>query len=275
MDMSLLTGETLGLVAALVASGIIAGLMAGLFGIGGGAVLVPVFYQFLAIVGVDESVRMHVAVATSLGIIVPTSLRSFFAHKARGAVDMELLKSWLIPLPLGVVAASLVAAHVSGQGLKGIFAVIAVAVSLRMFFNRDSWRLGNDIPGFPIRPLCGALIGFFSTLMGIGGGVMNNTFMTLYGRPIHQAVATSAGTGVLISIPGVIGMVWAGWGEPLLPQFSLGYVNLLGVAVIMPLTTLAAPYGVKLAHRMPKRALELAFGTFLMLVAIRFGISLL
>ncbi len=275
MDMSLLTGETLGLVAALVASGIIAGLMAGLFGIGGGAVLVPVFYQFLAIVGVDEAVRMHVAVATSLGIIVPTSLRSFFAHKARGAVDMELLKSWLIPLPLGVVAASLVAAHVSGQGLKGIFAVIAVAVSLRMFFNRDSWRLGSDIPGFPIRPICGALIGFFSTLMGIGGGVMNNTFMTLYGRPIHQAVATSAGTGVLISIPGVIGMVWAGWGEPLLPQFSLGYVNLLGVAVIMPLTTLAAPYGVKLAHRMPKRALELAFGTFLMLVAIRFGISLL
>ena len=273
MDMSLLTGETLGLVAALVASGIIAGLMAGLFGIGGGAVLVPVFYQFLAIVGVDEAVRMHVAVATSLGIIVPTSLRSFFAHKARGAVDMELLKSWLIPLPLGVVAASLVAAHVSGQGLKGIFAVIAVAVSLRMFFNRDSWRLGSDIPGFPIRPICGALIGFFSTLMGIGGGVMNNTFMTLYGRPIHQAVATSAGTGVLISIPGVIGMVWAGWGEPLLPQFSLGYVNLLGVAVIMPLTTLAAPYGVKLAHRMPKRALEHAFGTFLMLDAIRFGIS--
>lgn len=275
MDMSLLTGETLGLIAALIASGIIAGLMAGLFGIGGGAVLVPVLYQFLAILGVDESVRMHVAVATSLGIIVPTSLRSFFAHKARGAVDMELLKSWLIPLPLGVVAASLVAAHVSGQGLKGIFAVIAVAVSLRMFFNRDSWRLGNDIPGFPIRPLCGALIGFFSTLMGIGGGVMNNTFMTLYGRPIHQAVATSAGTGVLISIPGVIGMVWAGWGEPLLPQFSLGYVNLLGVAVIMPLTTFAAPFGVKLAHRMPKRALELAFGTFLMLVAIRFGIGLL
>lgn len=275
MDMSLLTGETLGLVAALIASGIVAGLMAGLFGIGGGAVLVPVFYQFLAIVGVDESVRMHVAVATSLGIIVPTSLRSFFAHKARGAVDMELLKSWLIPLPLGVVAASLVAAHVSGQGLKGIFAVIALAVSLRMFFNRDSWRLGNDIPGFPIRPLCGALIGFFSTLMGIGGGVMNNTFMTLYGRPIHQAVATSAGTGVLISIPGVIGMIWAGWGEPALPQFSLGYVNLLGVAVIMPLTTFAAPFGVKLAHRMPKRALELAFGAFLMLVAIRFGISLL
>ncbi|WP_430514361.1 sulfite exporter TauE/SafE family protein [Pannonibacter phragmitetus] len=273
--MSLLTGETLGLVAALIASGVVAGLMAGLFGIGGGAVLVPVLYQFLAILGVDESVRMHVAVATSLGIIVPTSLRSFFAHKARGAVDLELLKSWLIPLPLGVVAASLVAAHVSGQGLKGIFAVIAVVVSLRMFFNRDSWRLGNDIPGFPIRPLCGALIGFFSTLMGIGGGVMNNTFMTLYGRPIHQAVATSAGTGVLISIPGVIGMIWAGWGEPALPQFSLGYVNLLGVAVIMPLTTFAAPFGVKLAHRMPKRALELAFGTFLMLVAIRFGISLM
>ncbi|NBN78118.1 TSUP family transporter [Microvirga tunisiensis] len=266
--------EILGLVVALLAAGAIAGLLAGLFGIGGGAVLVPVLYQFLVLLEVDESVRMHVAVATSLGIIVPTSVRSYLGHRARGAVDEALLKSWLVPLPLGVVLASLVAAHVSGDGLKGIFAGIALLVSLRMFFNRDSWRLGTDIPGFPIRPLCGVVIGFLATLMGIGGGVMNNTFMTLYGRPIHQAVATSAGVGALISVPGVLGMMWAGWNAPGLPAFSLGYVNLLGVLLIMPITTLTAPIGVRLAHAWPKRRLELGFGIFLLIVAIRFGLSL-
>ncbi|ADZ71255.1 sulfite exporter TauE/SafE family protein [Polymorphum gilvum] len=274
MDLTAVNGEMIGLALALLASGAVAGLLAGMFGIGGGAVLVPVLYQFLAVLGVDESVRMHVSVATSLGIIVPTSIRSFLAHKKRGAVDMELLKTWAIPVPAGVVVASLVAASVSGDGLKGIFAVIAAVVGLRMIFNRESWRLGDDIPGFPIRPLCGALIGFFSTLMGIGGGVMNNTFMTLYGRPIHQAVATSSGTGVLISVPGVIGMIWAGWGAAALPPFSAGYVNLLGVALIIPITTLTAPLGVRIAHALKRRTMEYAFGTFLLIVAARFLYSL-
>lgn len=274
MDLSSINGEVIGLALALVASGAVAGLLAGVFGIGGGAVLVPVLYQFLTWLGVDESVRMHISVATSLGIIVPTSIRSFMAHKKRGAADLELLKSWIIPVPVGVVAASLVAAYVSGDSLKGIFAGIAVIVGLRMLFNRESWKIGNDIPGNPIRAICGMLIGFFSTLMGIGGGVMNNTFMTLYGRPIHQAVATSSGTGVLISIPGVIGMMWAGWGEPNLPAFSLGYVNLLGVALIIPITTFAAPFGVKIAHALPRRYLEVFFGLFLLSVAARFAWSL-
>ncbi len=274
MDLSWVNGELAGLALALIASGAIAGLLAGIFGIGGGAVLVPVLYQFLSFFGVDEGVRMHIAVATSLGIIVPTSIRSFLSHKKRGTVDLELLKSWIIPVPFGVVTASVVAAYVSGAELKGIFAVIAIAVGLRMLFNRESWRLGADIPGNPVRAICGVVIGFLSTLMGIGGGVMNNTFMTLFGRPIHQAVATSAGTGVLISVPGVLGMIWAGWGHPNLPSFSLGYVNLLGVALIIPITTFAAPYGVRIAHALPKRVLEISFGVFLLIVAFRFGVSL-
>ena len=274
MDLSSINGEVIGLALALVASGAVAGLLAGVFGIGGGAVLVPVLYQFLTWLGVDEAVRMHISVATSLGIIVPTSIRSFLAHKQRGAADLDLLKSWLIPVPAGAVVASLVAAYVSGDGLKGIFAGIAVIVGLRMLFNRESWKIGNDIPGNPVRAICGGLIGFFSTLMGIGGGVMNNTFMTLFGRPIHQAVATSSGTGVLISIPGVIGMMWAGWGAAGLPAFSLGYVNILGVALIIPITTFAAPFGVKIAHALPRRYLEIFFGLFLLSVAARFAWSL-
>ncbi|MBS8258873.1 sulfite exporter TauE/SafE family protein [Roseibium polysiphoniae] len=279
MDFSAISGdgqimEYVGLGLALVGSGLIAGFLAGMFGIGGGAVLVPVLYQFLTVLGVDEGVRMHISVATSLGIIVPTSLRSFMAHKKRGAADLELLKSWLIPLPLGVIGASLVAAYVSGDGLKAIFAVIALVLGARMLLDKPHWRLGSDIPGFPIRPLCGAAIGFFSTLMGIGGGVMNNTFMTLYGRSIHQAVATSSGTGLMISIPGTIGLIWAGWGAENLPPFSAGYVNLLGVALIIPVTTFAAPFGVKVAHALPRRKMEIFFGCFLLVVALRFLLSL-
>lgn len=272
MDLPL--GEIAVFALAVALSGVVSGLMAGVFGIGGGAVLVPVFYQVFGLLGVEEAVRMHLSVGSSLAIIIPTSLRSFTSHKARGAVDMELLRSFYVPIPVGVVLASLTAALISSEGLRIIFAVITLLVAFRLLFNRESWRIGTEIPGNPARGVIGVLIGYFSTLMGIGGGVMNNTFMTLYGRPIHQAVATSSGTGVLISIPGVIGMMWAGWGEPNLPAFSLGYVNILGVALIIPITTFAAPFGVKIAHALPRRYLEIFFGLFLLSVAARFAWSL-
>jgi len=265
--------EIISLAAVVVAAGGVAGLLAGLFGIGGGAVLVPVFYQLLGIAGVDEAIRMHLAVGTSLAIIVPTSIRSFLSHRARGAVDMELLKSFVIGVPSGVLLATLVFASISGRELRGIFAFIALLVGIRLLFNRESWKIGDELPAGPGRFAVGALIGFLSTLMGIGGGVLNNTFMTLFSRPIHQAVATSAGVGVLISIPGFIGSIWAGWGEPGLPPLSTGYVNWIAVALIIPVTLAMAPLGVRLAHRLKKRQLEIGFGLFMFVVAGRFFYS--
>jgi uncharacterized membrane protein YfcA len=135
--------------------------------------------------------------------------------------------------------------------------------------------LAGDIPQGWVRYVSGWVIGFFSTFMGIGGGVMNNTFMTVYGRPMHQAVATSSGTGVLISIPGVIGYIWAGWGASGLPPFSLGYVNLLAFAMMIPITIMMAPVGVKVAHMLSKRQLETGFGLFLLFVSVRFFLTLL
>jgi uncharacterized membrane protein YfcA len=267
--------ELLPFLAGLVAAGAVAGFLAGLFGIGGGAVLVPVFYQMLTVLGVDASVRMHVCVATSLAIIVPTSLRSFQGHYKRGSVDMGLIRAFLIPVPLGAICASILAAFISGESLKFIFAVVAVLVAAKLLFGRDSWRLGSEIPGNPLRGVIGWLIGFFSTFMGIGGGIFNNTFMTLYGRQMLQSVATSAGVGVLISVPGVLGYVWGGWGVADLPPFSLGYVNLLMMAVVIPMTLLVTPFGVAAAHRLPKRYLEIGFGLFMIYVAARFVWSLL
>ena len=268
-------GELVTFALVIAAAGVVSGLMAGIFGIGGGAVLVPVFYQVFGLLGVDEAVRMHVSVGSSLAIIIPTSLRSFAGHHAKGAVDMDMLKSFLVPVPIGVVLASLTAAYISSEGLRIIFAVITLLVAFRLLFNRESWRLGADIPGNPVRPLIGVLIGYFSTLMGIGGGIMNNTFMTLFGRPMHQAVATSSGVGVLIAIPGTIGYIWAGWGNALLPIASSGYVNWIAVALIIPIALLVTPYGVRIAHAASKRQLEIGFGLFCIFVSVRFFVSLL
>lgn len=261
--------------AALTAfGGVVSGLLAGVFGIGGGAVLVPVFYQVLGEFGVDDAVRMHVAVGTSLAIIIPTSLRSFQAHKARGAVDMDLLRSFLIPVPIGVILASVTAAYISSSGLRIIFALITVLIGLKLLFNRDSWKLKGEMPTGFGRNIIGVVIGYFSTLMGVGGGVMNNTFMTLYGRPMHQAVATSSGIGVLIAIPGTIGYIWAGWGDQGLPLLSTGFVNWIAFALIIPIAMVITPYGVKIAHSLKKRHLEIAFGLFCLAVSVRFFASL-
>ncbi len=268
-------GEIAMFALAIAGAGVVTGLLAGLLGIGGGAVLVPVFYQVFDFLGVDESVRMHVAVGSSLAIIIPTSISSFRAHYRRGAVDVALLRTYAVALTVGVVAASLTAAFISSFGLRAVFAVIAFLLGLRMLFNRQSWRLGDDIPPNPLRFAVGALLGYVSTLMGIGGGVLNNTFMTLYGRPIHQAVATSSGVGVIISIPGTIGYVWAGWGNPLLPPLSTGFINWIAVALVIPIAIWVTPYGVRLAHAASKRQLEVGFGVFCMFVAARFTVSLI
>lgn len=268
-------GELTPFIFAAIAAGAVSGLLAGIFGIGGGAVLVPVFYQVLGILEVDESVRMHLAVGTSLAIIIPTSIRSFTAHKARGVVDMDLLRSFYVVVPVGVILASVTAAYISSEGLRIIFAVITLLVAFRLLFNRESWRIGADIPGNPARGIIGLLIGYFSTLMGIGGGVMNNTFMTLFGRPMHQAVATSSGVGVMIAIPGTLGYIWAGWGNPLLPIASTGYINWIAVALIIPIALLVTPYGVRIAHAASKRQLEIGFGLFCIFVSLRFFWSLL
>ena len=257
-----------------VLSGVVSGILAGVFGIGGGAVLVPVFYELMSLLGVDESIRMHLSVGTSLALIVPTSIRSLSAHRARGAVDNDLLRSMTLPVLIGVIGADLLAASISGVELRIIFAVMTLIFGLRLVLNRESWRVGTTVPGNPWRALVGVVIGFLSTLLGIGGGIMSNTFMTLYGRSLHQAVATSSGVGALIAIPGTLGYIWAGWGNPLLPVGSTGFVNWIAFAIILPIALLVTPYGVRLAHALDKRQLEIGFGAFCLFVSIRFFISL-
>jgi uncharacterized protein len=271
------------LAVSLLAAGAVTGLLAGVFGVGGGAVVVPVLYELFRLTGVPEEVRMPLCVGTSLAVIIPTSIRSFNAHRAQGAVDMSILRVWAVPVVVGVVAGSVVARYAPADLFKAVFVLVAGVSAARLLFGKDSWRFGLDMPRKAVMVVYGWIIGILSALMGIGGGQLSNLFMTFYSRPIHQAVATSSGLGVLISIPGALGYIYAGWSRAaeypevaaLQPPYAIGYISLLGFILFIPTSIWTAPIGARLAHRLSKRRLEVAFGIFLLVVCIRFVISLL
>lgn len=269
-------GDLVFLAISLVVAGALTGLLAGVFGVGGGAVIVPILYEVFRVIGVPEEVRMPLCVGTSLAVIIPTSIRSFNAHRAKGLVDMSVLKVWAVPAVLGVIAGSVIARYAPADLFKIVFVVVAVASALRLLFASDRWKLGTEMPGKVLMNIYGAIIGVLSALMGIGGGQLSSLFMTFYGRPIHQAVATSSGLGVLVSIPGALGYIYAGWPKmDLLPPLSLGYVSFIGFLLFIPTSIWTAPIGARLAHRLSKRRLEVVFGLFLLAVASRFLWSLL
>jgi uncharacterized membrane protein YfcA len=275
--------ELIELALLLIAVGALSGFLAGVFGIGGGAILVPVFYECFRLAGVPLEVRMPLCIGTSLAIIIPTSLSSFRAHYARGAVDMDILRRWWLPIVIGVLAGSVTARYAPERLFKIVFVVVAWSAAARLLLARDNWKLGDDVPkGFLMR-VYGFFVGLLSTLMGVGGGLFANLLMTFYGRSIHQAVATSSAIAVLISIPGAIGYVYAGWPAAarfpdvaaLQLPFTLGYVSLIGAVLVMPTTLITAPLGVRVAHALSKRALEMAFGVYMFIVGGRFVVSLL
>jgi uncharacterized membrane protein YfcA len=267
----------------LIAVGALSGFLAGVFGIGGGAILVPVFYECFRLAGVPLEVRMPLCIGTSLAIIIPTSIRSYQAHRARGAVDMDVIKAWWLPVLAGVIAGSVTARYAPERLFKIVFVLVAFSAAARLMLARETWKFGDDLPKGPLMKAFGFFVGLFSTLMGIGGGLFANLLMTFYGRPIHQAVATSSALAVLISIPGALGYVYAGWPAAahypevtaLQLPFALGYVSLIGAILVMPTTLLTAGLGVRVAHALSKRTLEIAFGCYLLIVGSRFVLSLL
>src|ERR1700761_3287152 len=277
------TAELLELALSLVAVGALAGFLAGVFGIGGGALLGPVFYECFRLAGVPLDVRMPLCIGTSLAIIIPTSIRSYRAHHARGAVDMEILRLWWLPVLTGVILGSITARYAPERLFKIVFVMVAYSAAARLLLARETWKFGDDFPKGVLMKAYGFVVGLLSTLMGIGGGLFSNLLMTFYGRPIHQAVATSSALAVLISIPGALGYVYAGW--PAAARFpdvaalqmplTFGYVSLIGALVVMPTSLLTARLGVTAAHAMSKRILEVAFGCYLCIVGSRFVISLL
>ena len=269
-------GELAWLAAAVIAAGVVTGILAGLFGIGGGAVIVPVLFEVFRILGVPDAVRMQLCIGTSLAIIVPTTLRSYRTHRAKGLVIPYVLRSWAVPAIVGVGVGSLAAAFAPAGLFKAAFALIAGVIAAKLLFGRASWVIGGDLPGRVAMTGYGLLVGTASSLMGISGGSLVTMILTLYGKPIHNAVATASGIGVPITIAGTIGYCLAGLPyQAVLPPLSIGFVSVIGVVMIAPVSSYVAPFGARLAHRMAKRRLEIGFGLFLLLAAARFVASLI
>ncbi len=257
------------LVPLLGLTGIIAGVLAGLLGVGGGIVIVPVLYHVFSYLGIDAEIRMHLAVGTSLATIIPTSIRSSLAHHRKGSFDAALFKAWAPGIFVGVLFGTWLANQVEFVALTSVFAVVALFVSLYMGFGSSDLRLAAAPPtGIASGGLTG-LIGILSAMMGIGGGTLSVPIMTLCGIPIHRAVGTAAGLGMVIAIPGVTGFMLGGAGAGGLPPFSVGYVNWLGFFLIVPTTLLSVPLGARLAHALDPRPLRTAFAVFLGITAVR------
>lgn len=270
MDPQLLT-----FAATLLVTGIVTGYAAGLFGIGGGSIMVPVLFFVFSFLGVPKEILMHCAVATSSAVIIIGSLRSVRTHHQHGAVDWDLLwpgnplKSWGLWIGISALFASgYLGTILSGNQLSLIFGVVAFVISLQFIFGRPNWRLKDNVPGGAALPIGGGSIGIISSLMGIGGGALSVSLMLMCAVPIKRAIATASGIGAFISIPATIGWIISGWGVEGRPEFSLGYVNIVGFLFITASLIFVVPYGARATHKMDQEKLRKVFGVFLLLVAI-------
>ncbi|MBQ4832912.1 sulfite exporter TauE/SafE family protein [Pseudoalteromonas sp. MMG010] len=257
------------IVVALIATGIFAGILAGLFGVGGGIVIVPVLYFLLQGFGVSPESAMMIATATSLATIVPTSLSSIRSHHSKGNIDLALIKLWAPFILIMAIIGSFVAHSVRGNALVLMFACIAILVSLNMLFRAGSPALVSQLPGKLGQAIMASIVGGFSVMIGIGGGTIGVPLLSAFNVRAHVAVGTAAVFGLLIALPGVITLLSIGTTPNDAPIGTWGLVNIPAFLLIIPLTILFAPLGVKIGSKLDQKQLKRAFAVVLMLTGIR------
>ena len=252
----------------LIIIGAFAGVLAGLLGVGGGIILVPAFFFAFSSLGYNSPQLMQICLATSLATIIFTSIRSVSSHHKKGAVDWNILKTWAPGIVVGAFIGVFIAAGLRSDTLLMIFGILALIVGFYMAFSQANWRLGETMPTGIKRAILSPIIGFLSVLMGIGGGSLGVPIMTLHGRPIHRAVATAAGFGLIIAVPSAITFLLTPIPDAGRPPFNIGHVNIAAFLVIISMTLLTAPLGAKLAHSLDPKPLKRVFAVFLILVAL-------
>jgi uncharacterized membrane protein YfcA len=262
--------ELLILLPILLVSGAVAGLLAGLLGVGGGIVIVPMLYHIFIFMNIDISIAMPLSIGTSLSTIVVTSIISARSHHKKGGIDWDLAKRWIPLVIVGVLLGAFSSKYIDGASLKFMFGILLLVVSLHMILSSfKSLVIGDTLPGKFGQSILALLLGGFSSLLGIGGGTLMVPILTLFSFPIHRAVSTASIFGLIISIPATIGYIILGWNVPNLPLASTGYINWLGFIVLVPMTMLFAPLGVKLAYSLNIKQLKFAFSIFLACVGMK------
>ena len=259
----------------LLVTGVVAGLIAGMFGVGGGIVIVPILFWIFTSLQFPDEILMHMAVGSSLATIIPTSIASSRAHYRKGSIDIDVIKKWGFGIFLGALLGGFSGKFFTSNELKYVFAIVAFIVALNMFI-KNSLKFSNKFPKSKIiNSFSSLIIGFVSSLMGVGAGTIGVPSLMSLSIPIHKAVGTAAALGLFISIPATIGLAFSGFDVPNRPPLSIGYINLIAFFIMFPLTVFFAPIGVKIAHLINQRMLKIIFGIFLIITSTKMLISIL
>jgi uncharacterized protein len=258
----------------LLVTGVVAGLIAGLFGVGGGIVIVPILFWIFTSLNFPNEILMHMAVGSSLATIIPTSIASARANYRRGSIDITVIKKWGCGMFLGALLGGLSGKFFSTNELKYVFAFVAFIVALNMFIKKPL-KFRNQLPISKIaNTFISLIVGFVSSLMGVGAGTIGVPSLISLSIPIRRAIGTASALGLFISIPGTIALAFAGFNVPNKPPLSIGYVNLIAFFIMFPLTVFFAPIGVKIAHLINQRIMKIIFGIFLIITSIKMLISI-
>ncbi len=263
-------GELINLLFVLGVAAAVAGFLAGLLGVGGGIIMVPALYYAFTVLDFDIITRMHLSVGTSLAIIIPTSIISTKTHMEYDAVDFKMVKSFGIFILFGVIAGTFLAVNLKTAALVLFFSIFAFIVGLFFIFLREKLLENPKEISDLVKNISGIVIGFISVPLGIGGGSLMVPFMRTFGYDIRKSIGTAAAVGFLIAVSGSITMILGGKIiNNVNTPFSIGYINLLGFLVFVPVTTVMARLGAKAVYRIDKKLLSKIFGTFLIIVSIR------
>ena len=263
-------GEIVNLLLVLSIAASVAGFMAGLLGVGGGIIMVPALYYAFTVLDFDIATRMHISVGTSLAIIVPTSIISAKTHMEHKAVDVNLVKSFGIFIVLGVIGGTFLAVNLRTSDFILFFSIMAFIVGLFFIFFRDKFLENPKKIKDSIKNISGVAVGFISVLLGIGGGSLMVPFMRTFGYDIRKSIGTASAIGILIAISGTITMITGGEIiNNISTPYTIGYINLFGFIVFVPVTMLMARIGAKAVYKMDKKLLSKIFGSFLIIVSIR------
>ena len=256
------------LILGLSITGMVSGVFAGLLGIGGGAIIVPALSFAFGALGFGDDIAQHTAVASSLAIIIPTGIMSARSHYRRGAVETTILRLWAPFVLLGCLVGGLMAGWFSGDVLRVVFGIMAFFIALNIVTPFQQRLMGHLKSSAVTHRVAASIVGYISALMGIGGGSLSVPTIAAFGETMHKAVGTGAAIGVFIAIGGTAGFIVSGWGEPGMPPLSLGYVNLIAVALVGGFSVFTAPLGAALAHRLPQQTLRYVFAVFLVVVGL-------
>lgn len=246
--------------------GLVAGVLAGMLGIGGGLVIVPALIVLLQYQGVDVASLVHTAIGSSLVTIIPTAVISTWAHHRKRAVDWQVFASMSPGLLLGASLGALLADQLQSLWLQRVFGLFLMLVAAQMLLGKLNRSRSEQLPVPWLLRLAGLMIGTVSGLLGIGGGTMTVPMLARYGKPLAQAVATSAACGLPIALAGSLGFIWLGEQQA---DYSTGYVYWPAVVGISVASMLAAPWGASLAHSLPVPLLKRVFALMLVLVGLK------